>query len=141
MEYFTEIVTKLEVLREEQRMSIVNHLDSIGVKVSKHPSSGKGRSNYTAGGTIAEYDLRNWKYIDASKDGKGVFISLQAFDQDPRSRNHHVLENRIGIYTYTKYDPEDAFRNMFITDIDLPMNEAKFAMLDDAIEAQLRKAK
>lgn len=139
MDIFKEISTKYEKLREEQRLSIVKHLDSIGFKVSKHPSSGKGRSDYSSGGMIAKYDLRNWKYIMATKNGRNVLISLQAFDQDPRSKNHHVLQDRIGIYTYDKYNPEEAFTDMVITDVDLPMNEEKFMKLDMALEAQMKR--
>ena len=35
MDMFTEIATKYEELRENQRMEIVNHLASKGFKVSK----------------------------------------------------------------------------------------------------------
>ena len=78
--------------------------------------------------------MSNWKYITAQKDGKQVFISLQAFDQDKNSRNHHVLDDRLGVYAYEVYSPEDAFSKMITTDIDLPMDEAKFAELDKLID-------
>ena len=139
MDIFTETFIRLEELREEERMGIVNHLASKGFRVSKDPRAGKGKDNYTSGGTIAEYNLSNWKYIDASINNHKVFISLQAFDKDPNSKNHHVLENRLGIYVYDKYDPEKAFSEMVTTDIDLPMNDEKFRMLDIAIDMQLRK--
>ncbi len=138
MKSFLEITTEYEILREEQRMSIVTYLASKGFNVSKNKRAGKGRLNYTSGGTITSYDLRNFKYIDASKDGHHVFISLQPFERDPSSGNHHVLENRIGLYAYEKYDPEEAFSNMVITDIDLPMDDEKLYRLDVAIAEQLR---
>ncbi len=139
MDMFTEIATKYEELRENQRMEIVNHLASKGFKVSKDPRAGKGKENYTSGGTIDEYNLKNWKYVDAAINGHKVFISLQAFDKDPNSGNHHVLENRLGIYVYDKYNAEKAFNEMVTTNIDLPMNYEKFQMLDMAIDTQMRK--
>lgn len=139
MDIFTEISTKFEELREEQRMAIVNHFANNGFKVSKDPRAGKGKGNYTSGGTIAEYNLKNWKYVDVAINGRNVFISLQAFDKDPNSGNHHVLENRLGIYVYDKYNAEKAFTEMVTTNIDLPMNDEKFRLLDTAIDMQLRK--
>lgn len=131
---FNEIKTEYENCREKERQAIRDHLAIRGYSVSKSARSGKGLINYTSSGRIKPFDLRNWKFITAAKDGKEIFISLQAFDQDKHSHNHHVLYDRIGIYAYETYSAEDAYNNMLITDIDLPMDEAKFAELDALID-------
>ena len=131
---FNEIKTEYENCREMERRAIRDHLVDRGFIVAKSSRAGKGVTNYTSSGRIKPYDLSNWKYITAQKDGKQVFISLQAFDQDKNSRNHHVLDDRLGVYAYEVYSPEDAFSKMITTDIDLPMDEAKFAELDKLID-------
>lgn len=140
MDHFTEIRNEYENCREMERKAIRDHLATLGFDVSKSCRAGKGIINYTSSGRIKPYDLRNWKFITASKDGKAVFISLQAFDQDGNSHNHHVLYDRIGIYTYEMYNAESAFIEMVTTDIDLPMNDEKFKRLDAAINEQMRRA-
>ncbi len=139
MDHFTEIKNEYENCREAERKAIRDHLVTAGFDVSMSHQAGKGRINYSSSGRIKPYDLRNWKFITASKDGKSVFISLQAFDQDGNSHNHHVLYDRIGIYTYTMYNAESAFAEMVTTDIDLPMNDDKFKRLDVFINEQMRK--
>ena len=134
---FDEIKTEYENCREMERLAIRDHLIYRGFIVSKSSRAGKGLSNYTSSGTIRPYDLRNWKFITAQKDGKQVFISLQAWDQDKHSRNRHVLYDRLGIYAYERYNPEELFGKMLTTSIDLPMDEAKFAELDALIDKLL----
>ncbi len=131
---FNEIKTEYEKCREMERRAIRDHLIDRGFIVSKSSRAGKGVINYTSSGRIKPYDLSNWKYIIAAKDGKEIFISLQAFDQDKHSHNHHVLYDRIGLYAYETYSAEDAFNTMITTNIDLPLDEAKFAELDALID-------
>lgn len=139
MDRFTEVKTEYVNYRERERQAIRDHLVNKGFKVSMSPKAGKGIKDYTSAGTIKPYDLSNWKFITASKDGKEIFISLQSFDLDRNSHNHHVLYDRIGLYTYEIYNSEAAFTEMITTDIDLPMNEDKFMKLDVAINEQMRK--
>ena len=131
---FNEIKTEYGKCREMERRAIRDHLIDRGFIVSKSSRAGKGVINYTSSGRIKPYDLSNWKYIIAAKDGKEIFISLQAFDQDKHSHNHHVLYDRIGLYAYETYSAEDAFNTMITTNIDLPLDEAKFAELDALID-------
>lgn len=86
------------------------------------------------------FNLSNWKYIEAYKENHLHFISLQAFDVDPTSGNLHVLMDRLGIYKYAgcnlndrkkNYVAYDALTKMTVTDIELPLNDAK---LDRLIE-------
>lgn len=130
---FNEIKSEYVKCREQERQAIRDHLATRGFSVSMNAKSGKGSINYTSSGRIKPFDLSNWKYIIAAKNGKEVFISLQAFDQDKHSHNHHDLCDRIGLYAYETYSAEDAFNKMITTNIDLPMDEAKFAELDALI--------
>lgn len=132
---FNEIKSEYVKCREQERQAIRDHLIDRGFIVSKSSRAGKGVINYTSSGRIKPYDLSNWKYIIAAKDGKKkLFLSLQAFDQDKHSHNHHDLCDRIGLYAYETYNAEDAFNKMITTNIDLPMDEAKFAELDALID-------
>lgn len=124
---FQEIKTLYTKAREAERLGIVNRLIRAGFKAATR--GGAGRPDYTSAGRIDAYDLRNWKYIEAEKNGVKHLISLQSFDQDPRSKNLHVLYDRVGIYSYTKYDPHAALSKMRTTSIELPMDEEKFQML------------
>lgn len=134
--------------REEQRKKIMDYLESKEFKVAKG-NSGKGNKVYTSNGRITPYDLRIWKWIEAWKDGKYYFISLQAFDQDPSSGNYHVLMDRISIFVCdkeelptknaTKADKqkfnERITSEMGVTSIDLPMNEEKLEQLVNLLNA------
>lgn len=135
---FNKIKTEYENSREKERIRIRDHLANRGFKVSMSPRAGKGLANYTSSGRIRPYDLRNWKYITAAKDGREVFVSLQSFDKDRASHNRHVLYDRIGIYAYESYNAEDTYAGMITTDIDLPMDESKFAELDTLIDNLIR---
>lgn len=126
-------------LREDERIKIVNYLISNGYDVVSGSKAGKGIKNYTSGKRMhPPYDLSNWKYIEAYKDNFLFFISLQAFDVDPISNNHHILMDRLGIYKYPGCDLEDRKKNYFaydaltkmtVTDIELPMNDYKLKRL------------
>lgn len=78
------------------------------------------------------------------KAGKKLLLSLQAFEQDPYSKNYHVLMDRIGIYIYfpNSRNTADAIDRMLITDIDLPIDEEKLeklsCLLDKIINCQIQ---
>lgn len=130
---FEEIKDLYEQSRECERVSIVKRLLEAGFTASL--KGGKGIANYTSGGTIAPYDLRNFKYIEAAKNGVKHLISLQSFDVDPNSQNRHILMDRLGVYTYTgKYNPSDAQTKMRSTNVDLPMNNDKMKALIAMLE-------
>ena len=140
LETFTKVKRTYEKLREEQRIIIVNFLNSKGFEVSKNPGAGKGSKHYKGGGTIEEFDLSNWKYVIAKRRNQEVLISLNSFDVDKCTRNRHVLYDRIGLYAYKKYVPEEACCDMAVTNIDLPMSEEKLKALVLAIEEQFSKS-
>ena len=60
-----------------------------------------------------------------------LILLLQAFDIDLKTRNRHILMDRIGLYVYNinKYDAYECFTNMLNTGIDLPMTKEKFDKL------------
>lgn len=135
MNLLNESKRMYETCREDERKAIRDHLAEKGYAVSMNSSAGKGLEKYTSSGRISPFNLRNWKWVIASsKNGKKLFISLQAFDQDPNSHNHHVLYDRLGLYVFDNYDAEDAFKKMLTTNIDLPMDASKFSELDALID-------
>lgn len=125
--------------REDERIKIVKHLKDNGYDVVSGSHAGKGIAKYTSGKRMnLSFDLSNWKYIEAYKDNNLFFISLQAFDVDPVSNNHHILMDRLGIYKYTGHELKDRKKNyiaydaltkMTVTDIELPMNDSKLKQL------------
>lgn len=140
IEEFEQVKKKYVACRKVQRKLIIDYLESIGFTVP--PRGGCGHTTYGTGGKTPRfskaYDLSNWMYIDVEKAGKKFLISLQPFDMDPspRSKNYHVLMDRIGIYIYEPDSKKtaDAIDRMFSTDIDLPMNEAKLEKLGCLLE-------
>lgn len=136
---FEEVKNLYTEMRDKERKKLVTFLKENGFEVVDGPRAGRGRTDYTAKHTFVEpYDLSNWKYVECYKDGYEYFLSLQAFDTDPGSQNHHVLMDRIGLYKYigvsladrkNKYVAKDAFETMKISDVDLPLNEEKLKKL------------
>ena len=106
----------------------------------------QGTKQYKASGRMQKlFDMSRWKWVTASKDGWNYFISLQAFDFDPRSGNHHVLNDRIGIYCYPgdrklDYDPMEALFRMQITDLELPLSEYDLGQLAKLLTPELYPA-
>ncbi len=127
--------------REDERRRLIDFLAHNGFEVTKR--GGTGRADYTNYGKLDKpYDLTNWKFIDAFKDGILYFISFQAFDHDPHSGNRHALMDRIGVYRYEcpsfakrndkkYYKADDAFRLMKTSSYDLPLNEEDMQGLID----------
>lgn len=142
---FIEIKQAYVNERQKQRKLIVKHLQKNGYSVVEGGSAGKGRKDYTSGGNLKiPYDLSNWKYIEAEKNGNQFFVSLQSFDHDPNSGNQHVLMDRIGIYHYLghrkkDYDAFDAFSKMQTTEIELPLSDEDLNNLLDLLEQMEEK--
>lgn len=88
---FNEIKTEYENCREKERQAIRDHLIDRGFIVSKSSRAGKGVINYTSSGRIKPYDLSNWKYIIAAKDGKKSYFSPC----------RHLIRTSIAITTMT----------------------------------------
>ncbi|MGN0669860.1 MAG: hypothetical protein ACI4JZ_04860 [Oscillospiraceae bacterium] len=132
---FEQIKDAYNQARKKERDKLVNALSDKGFKVVKGGSAGKGRPDYTNHGTINQYDLSNWKWVACSKDGFNYFISFQAFDKDVKSKNRHVLFDRIGVYKYKgKYNAYDAFYTMENANIDLPLDDKKIQELVEFME-------
>jgi len=140
MKGFLEIKQEYNELRSLQRNEIIKYLEENNFKVKKRGKSGRGDKYYTSGGRFGtSYDLSNWKWIDASSNGKNFIISLQCFDVDPNSYNHHVLMDRIGVYMYEKYNSYEAYTKMEVTEIDLPMDDIKKRQLMKILECMFNR--
>ncbi|MFE6078266.1 hypothetical protein ACFVQB_27805 [Paenibacillus sp. NPDC057886] len=124
---FLEAKKEYVSFREKERKRIKFYLDQNGYIVEKGSKEGKGISNYTNGGKLdKEFDLTNWKWVEATKGNISYFISLQAFDRDAKHNNYHVLFDRIGICAFplhTKEIERDYFECMDDTSLDLPLSE------------------
>lgn len=141
---FKDIRDLYENVREKEKHKIIQWLEDENYEVlnmngekAKRPNkTGSGQKHYTSGNTIKEFDLSNWKWISVEKNNLEYTISLQAFNVDPKTRNRHILMDRIGIYVcnYGEYNAEECFEKMQDTGIDLPMTEEKFTELQKKIE-------
>lgn len=108
--------------------------------------SGCGSQTYSSNRRLnPPYDLSNWRWIDITlKNGGMAFISFQPFDKDNNTNNSHVLFDRIGISWYEKRKDNSnlekqketamIINNMFITDIELPLDENKMNKICDIIK-------
>lgn len=115
--------------REDERTYIAHYLERQGFTVSF--GSGRETSKEI---TDPTFDYSNWKWVQAIKGDKYYYISLQAFDRDPSSKNFHVLMDRIGVYVGEKvsddceinylHHKERIFKEMKVTRIQLPVIEA-----------------
>ncbi|MGF7012230.1 hypothetical protein M2145_002878 [Lachnospiraceae bacterium PF1-21] len=141
---FLEIKKIYTEERQKQKNELIDWLRNEGYVIltmegdeaSKPHSTGSGKSMYTADSGIKAYDLSNWKWITARQGNKELLLSLQAFDIDPKTKDRHVLMDRIGIYFYKsgKYNPEECVKEMINTGIDLPMNSEKYVLLKEIID-------
>lgn len=84
----------------------------------------KGITEYTSGSRLkTKFNLSNWLWIDIDIDELKILLSFQSFDHDPKTGNLHILMDRIGLYVYSgEYSAVEAQTNMFITDIQLPLD-------------------
>lgn len=120
---FMEAKEKYNALREFERKKIIHYLIEKGMKVSQ--TGGMGYPCYTNGGNLQRsYDLTNWKWVTVSVKNKELFISLQAFDQDRKSKNYHVLMDRIGLCSYPKTEKKPDYNKLMkVTSLELPLDE------------------
>lgn len=125
---FEAVRDDYERLREAERLKLADCLSehdgiqSRGIAVKTGGRSGKGRTNYTSGGRISGYNLRNWKWVELyTNNGFECIVSLNMPDIDPKSGYTHILFDRIGIYI-TYHRDKLYFKTEIYTDIDLPLN-------------------
>lgn len=125
-------------LRRKQRDTISKYLrsDSYFKANGAKVFAKSGSIRYKSGGRLeVAHSLTNWLWIEVELNGVNFFLSLQAFDRDPRTGNVHVLMDRIGIYAYGEnYSAIDAQQKMMITDIELPVDETKLENLANIIK-------
>jgi len=137
---FMQIRQRYKELRLEQRKIIIEYLEKAGFTVLGK-NGGRGICDYTSGRRFQiPYDLSNWLWINVEKKDRMAMISLQSFDQDPNSKNYHVLMDRIGIFLYDGVaSPCKSYEKMEAQDIDLPMDEKKLGKLIEVLNQKLSK--
>ena len=133
--------------REDERKKIIEFLK--GYINEKYPNKGfevssrggMGSPTYGArkkDALKAPYDLRNWKYVELKKtvlpkQQQGILlISLQSFDKDPSTDNHHILMDRVCFNI--NLGKKDQFPFVVHTGIDLPMDSEKFKILKEELD-------
>ena len=133
MNSFIEAQRNYEVAREMQRQGIMAYLRDNGYNVKTR--GGRGIKRYTSGGRMKPYNLNNFKYIEAERNGITYFLSLNPFDMDPNSKSRHFLPDRIGICKYKgKYNADYVYDNLQVTNIDLPLLPEDLELLKRELE-------
>ncbi len=157
---FKYIKNKYNELRNEQRKKILMKLRDLGFKANWS----QGIRNYTSRGKIKPpYNLGMWKWIVARKGIITAIISLQTLEQDSKTKNIHVLFDRISVDVFkdnegnilsessdsyfqsikSRYNVENEFDPGFvekvITGLELPLGDDDLERLVDIIERKIEK--
>ncbi|GAA2181070.1 hypothetical protein GCM10009785_14470 [Brooklawnia cerclae] len=119
--------------RRDQRGRVVEALRAEGFEVKNRGNAGRGLTSYTSGGRLEpSFDLSGWLWVEARRGDVIVVVSLQTLDQDPKSKNIHVLMDRIGVDVFRDgdpVDPADPLREKTTTRFELPLSSADLAGL------------
>ena len=126
---FMQAKTKYRDARDEGRRKIINTLKKKGFKVKTKGPAGHGLPGYTSKKQIKVYDLRNWMWVDASRQDVQVVVYMQSFDQDPGSKNFHVLFDRLSISVMRGAEEINK-----LTEFDLPLSMEDLNVLVEEIE-------
>lgn len=157
---FKDVKEMYNKLRNIERQKIVEKLVENGFNAKGH----QGTWNYTSRGKIkSHYNLGMWKWIVARKATITAVVSLQSIDQDSKTKNIHVLFDRISIDVFkdnegnvlsenndsyfqsikSRYNVENEFDPGFIektiTGLELPLGEDDLERLVDIIERKIAK--
>jgi len=145
---FKETKKRYTELRAQEKNKIIAALLEYGYPVMNmmftkeledpfNKRAGRGLTNYTSNGRIAEYDLSNWMWVNTRKEDLFLSISLQADEIDEQTGNGHVLFDRISF----ECSWEDGYEYK-ITDYDLPLNplalEKMIADLDGFVSSIIK---
>ena len=139
---FQSIKDEYERQREEERRKLIRYLQgnsiltSVGLSVGT-AASGRGKKTYTSNKRIAEYDLRNWKWVECRNEDRSfqVVVSLNMPESDINSGNAHCLYDRIGLqvsYTANKF----FYSTSIYSGIDLPLRDEEMTQIADIILQQ-----
>lgn len=135
LKHFIEAKAAYRAARVEQRSIIVNALKEAGFVVKNRGHAGRGETAYTSGGQLhPPYDLSNWLWVQAKRDGVTVMVTLQVLDQDPNSRNVHVLMDRIGVEIAKDGDTTE---RVVTTRFELPLANPELNDLIDLILSEM----
>ncbi|MFT4445348.1 hypothetical protein [Parvimonas sp. G1967] len=98
---FKDVKDKYNTLRNNERQKIVNAFKKHNFEARRNQAT----SRYTSRKQISpSFNLKNWKWVEAYRDGYTVLIGLQAIERDSKTKNIHVLFDRISIDVF--YDPD-----------------------------------
>ncbi len=157
---FEEIKKLYNDVRNIERQKIVKKLVESQFNATGH----QGTWNYTSRGKIKpSYNLGMWKWIVAKRGDITAVISLQTLEQDSKTKNIHVLFDRISVDVFednegnilsessdsyfqsvkSRYNVENEFDSGFvektIMDLELPLGEDDLERLVDIIERKIKK--
>ena len=157
---FKDVKEMYNKLRNIERQKIVEKLVEKGFKANGH----QGTWKYTSRGKIKpHYNLGMWKWIVARKGTITAVISLQTLEQDSKTKNIHVLFDRISVDVFkdnegnilsesndsyfqsvkSRYNVENEFDPGFvekvITELDLPLEDDDLESLVKIIEGKIEK--
>lgn len=119
LENFIEPRAAYRAARVEQRALIVDALKGAGFSVKNRGRAERGKIDYTSGGWLnPPYDLSDWLWVQAQRDGITLVVTLQVLDQDPNSINVHVLMDRIGVKIARD---GDSSKRVVTTQFELPL--------------------
>lgn len=157
---FKDVKEMYNKLRNIERQKIVEKLVENGFNAKGH----QGTWNYTSRGKIKpHYNLGMWKWIVARKGTITAVISLQTLEQDSKTKNIHVLFDRISVDVFkdnegnilsessdsyfqsvkSRYNVENEFDPGFvekvITELELPLEDDDLESLVKIIEGKIEK--
>lgn len=157
---FKDVKEMYNKLRNIERQKIVEKLVEKGFNANGH----QGTWNYTSRGKIKpHYNLGMWKWIVARKGTITAVISLQTLEQDSKTKNIHVLFDRISVDVFkdnegnilsessdsyfqsvkSRYNVENEFDPGFvekvITELELPLEDDDLESLVKIIEGKIEK--
>lgn len=157
---FEEIKKLYNNARNRERQKIVKKLVESQFNATGH----QGTWNYTSRGKIKpSYNLGMWKWIVARRGDITAVISLQTLEQDSKTKNIHVLFDRISIDVFednerkilseksdsyfqsvkSRYNVENEFDSEFvgntITYLELPLGDDDLEDLINIIEKKIEK--
>lgn len=126
--------------RKRERARIRRALKAEGFDVKVNDIAGQGKKDYTSDNRLnPPFNLSNWMWMEAERNGISVLVTLQVLDRDPKSLNIHALVDRIGvrvIHGKRQYvDDESLFENC-TTEFTLPLSDMELVELISMIERQ-----
>jgi len=130
--------------RKKQADIIVENLKQGGYETARRSSgiSTYGKRSNPETRIDPPYDLRNWMWVSVKDKDSGCSFNvlLHSFDQDPSSKNYHVLVDRLSLKCHypkaSKLTPDTT-----LTGLDLPLDEDALEKLMDMFDTFVGECK